>query len=101
MAINQAPIVLDSCDRTVRAVTQICDALDMLESVQEQLTGANIDLAEFVEIIEAGDHICHCDAATYKNILVYFLPEVVAFLKADYSGDPTQQAWNALMKARR
>lgn len=101
MATNQNEIALKACRDTVNYVNAILAALDGLEVVGEKLTGAAIDLADFVALIEATAEIQHCDAATLKNILTAFAPEIVTHLKAFYSGTPTQQGWAALMKARR
>jgi hypothetical protein len=101
MAINQTEIALDACKEVVNRATQITEALDALEAVQEQLTAADIDLADYTVAIEASGDTQHCDAATYKNILGYFAADIVAHAQAYYSGTPTQQEWVALQKARR
>ncbi len=101
MAINQTNIVLDTCTKTVNAVTRILDALNELEALQEQLSAANIDLTKFTADIEAASGIEHCEATTYANILSAFAPAVPTSLKALYSGTPTQQAWAGFMKARK
>ena len=100
MSINQTSIVLDSCTRIVAAVTQLCDALDALESIQEQLVGAVIDLADFEAAIANGGGIRHCSPATYKDILSAFVPHIISDLKAYPDGDPIQFGWDALQKAR-
>jgi hypothetical protein len=103
MAINQEAIVSDAVTKLVAAVSSICDSLDAIEAIQEQLSQqpAPIDLEDFEALIEAGAGIQHCDAATYKNILSAFAPHVVTELKAYYDGSPTQQGWAAFMKARK
>jgi hypothetical protein len=100
MAIDQCDVALNMCRRIVRDVNSILNALDDLEMLQEQAAASSIDLSSYVADIEADQNVKHCDDATYKNILVTFAPEIVARMKAFYSGTPTQQGWGALQKAR-
>jgi hypothetical protein len=100
MAINQANQAIGACKSIVDYATQIANALDGIESIGEQLTGANIVLTGFSAEIEADPAIQHCDASTFQNIIL-FAASTVAALKADYDGTPTQQGWAAFMKARR
>jgi hypothetical protein len=100
MAINQSMIARDSVSRTVAAVTALCNALDTLESINETLTCANINLVDFSTEIEGIANIAHCDPQTVKEILSGFAPSIVTGLKALYSGTPTKQAWSALMSVR-
>lgn len=101
MAIDQTSIAISICELAVGSVSSICDSLNTLEELQEQLVGANINLADFEAAIAATQDIKHCDAATYKNILADFAPQIVTAMKAFYSGTPTQQLWAAFMKAHR
>jgi hypothetical protein len=98
--IDQSSIALNSCVQVVTSVTQICDALDKIEAIQEELSGADIDLADFSAQIEASGATKHCDAATFKNIIADFAPQIYVALKAYYSGTPTQQGFAAFQKAR-
>jgi hypothetical protein len=100
MAIDQKAITLNSCTRIVNNVTTILACLDNLEAIKEQLAGAEIDLTTHETDIAAGSGIGHCDAATYKNIVNAFAPQIKVALEAYYSGSPTQQAWVAMQKAR-
>jgi hypothetical protein len=102
MAINQETLVKQKLVEVVTAVNKICQGLDELEAINETLTQQNpaVDLTDFETAISSYVGIGHCDPATYQNILTYFAPQIVTALKAYYSGDPTQQAWAAFMKAR-
>jgi hypothetical protein len=103
MATNQVPIVLDTCTRTVAAITKLCEALDELEAIQEKLHDSNpeIILTDYTTEIEGGNGISHCKPTTYVNILSAFAPHIKTEMQAYYDGAPTQQGWAALMECRR
>lgn len=100
MAIDQKDVALEACRKIAQCSTNILKNLDELESVQEQLSSAGIDLSNYSVDIEAINSIKHCEAETYKNIVSVFSPQIVSNMKAYYSGTPTQQGWTALQKAR-
>jgi len=99
MAIDQKNIAINACIAIVRDVSNILKALDDMESIQEQLTAAGVDISSFVVDIEGDSRLKHCDASTFKNVLT-MAADVVTHLKANYTGSPTQQAWTAFQKAR-
>jgi len=100
MTVNQSIQVVDGFKELGRALTQIADALDAIETVQETLSG--VTLTNFTADIEAEPTLGHCDAATYIYLMNDAIPTgLVAALKAYYSGSPTQQGFAALMKARK
>ena len=99
--MSQDAIVVSGCAKVVNAVTQICEALDVIEGIGETFSGANITLANFTDALASSEATAHVTPATLNNILTAFAPSIPTGLKALYSGTPTQQGWAAFMNARR
>lgn len=100
MPIDQTAVVINACTETVRVVNLLMESIDKLAAIKEQIEGAGIDLADFEAAINAAPAIQHCGPLTFKNIISVFAPNIVAALKADYEGTPTEQGWVAMQKAR-
>lgn len=99
MAIDQTNIALDMGSKTVNAVDNLMEAIEELQSIEDQRIAAGIDLTDFNDdFVNSG--ISHVDGVSLNAVLNTSIPEIWKFTTGDVTAVLGQQHDDNLQKVR-
>lgn len=91
MAIDQTNVALNLGSKTVDAAVKFLDAIEALQSLEEQRDTVGLDLSDF-DTIYAASAIKHMDGADLTAILFTSIPAIWTFMVANNHDDNLQKA---------
>ena len=99
MAIDRTDVALNLGSKTVDATVKFLDAIEALQSLEEQRGSAGVTLTAF-DAAFASSSIKHMDGASLDAILNTSIPEIWKFMIGDVTAVLGQQHDDNLQKAR-
>lgn len=91
MAINQSDVALNLGSKTVDAAVKFLDAIEALQSLEEQRIAAGLTLTAF-DAIFAASSIKHMNGAALDAIINTSIPAIWSFMTTNNHDDNLQKA---------
>lgn len=91
MAIDQTDVALNLGSKTVDATVKFLDAIEALQSLEEQRDTVGLNLSDF-DVALAKSSIKHMDGADLTAILFTSIPAIWSFMTTNNHDDNLQKA---------